>query len=187
MSSPPLALSEPQFVVLGGCFALWAVVLAFSGLSRHNFPLKPGSERLVMTVSALLMAGAIGTAIGFAKNGPKGGQEGKAKTAATTKGAPPPKGPVQTLQLAADPTGQLKFDKSALQAKAGGVKIVMTNPSPVQHSVAIQGTGVTAAGPIVGHGKQSQVAATLKPGKYTFYCTVPGHRQAGMQGTLTVK
>jgi uncharacterized cupredoxin-like copper-binding protein len=31
------------------------------------------------------------------------------------------------------------------------------------------------------------VSAQLKPGNYTFYCSVPGHRQAGMQGTLTVK
>jgi plastocyanin len=186
VNSLPVALSEPQFVVVGGCFALWAVVLAFSGLSRHNFPMNLPTERLVMGISALLMVGAIGTAIGFAKNGPKGSQVGKEKQAAANK-TPPPKGPVQSLALSADPTGQLKFDKPSLQAKAGGVKIVMTNPAPVQHSIAIQGNGVNVAGPVVGHGAQSTAAATLKSGTYTFFCTVPGHRQAGMQGTLTVK
>ena len=127
---------------------------------------------------------AIGTAIGFAKNGPKGSQAGKEGAAKTTAA---PKGPVQTLQLAADPTGALKFDKSSLQSKAGGVRIVLKNPSTIPHNVSIQGTGVNAVGGTANGGGTTQVVATLKPGSYTFYCNVPGHRQAGMQGTLTVK
>jgi uncharacterized cupredoxin-like copper-binding protein len=63
----------------------------------------------------------------------------------------------------------------------------MSNPSPVQHGVAIEGNGVSKTGSIVNQGGTSTVTAKLKPGKYTFFCPVPGHRQAGMQGTLTVQ
>ena len=55
--SLPFALTEPQFVVVGGLFAVWAVVLAFSGLRRHNFPLNQPGERTVMAVSALTREG----------------------------------------------------------------------------------------------------------------------------------
>jgi plastocyanin len=92
-----------------------------------------------------------------------------------------------TLKISADPSGALKFTKSTLTAKSGKVTIKMDNPSPVQHAVSIQGTGVSASGNTVGKGGVSTVSANLTPGKYTFYCPVDGHRQAGMQGTLTVK
>ena len=91
------------------------------------------------------------------------------------------------LKLSADPGGALKFDKSSLSAKAGNVSITMSNPSCVAHGVAIEGNGVSKTGSIVNQGASSTVTASLKPGKYTFFCPVPGHRQAGMQGTLTVK
>jgi plastocyanin len=63
----------------------------------------------------------------------------------------------------------------------------MTNPSSVPHDVAITGNGVSAIGLIVTGGGKSTVTADLKPGTYTFYCSVDAHRAAGMQGTLTVK
>ena len=93
-----------------------------------------------------------------------------------------------TIDEAADPSGQLKFTNSALTAKAGKVTINFTNKSPLPHNMTIQqGTN----GPVVGAtptftGGTKKLSVTLKPGTYTFYCTVPGHRQAGMQGTLTV-
>jgi plastocyanin len=90
------------------------------------------------------------------------------------------------LSLQADKS-RLKFDKSALSAKAGKVTIAMTNPSALQHNVAIEGNGVSAQGKIVGQGGTSTVTASLKAGKYTFFCAVDGHRKAGMEGTLTVK
>ena len=91
------------------------------------------------------------------------------------------------LKLSADPSGQLKFDTSSLSAKAGKVTITMDNPSPVSHSIAVEGNGVDKKGQTVGQGGNSTISVSLKPGKYTFYCPVDGHRQAGMQGTLTVK
>lgn len=100
-------------------------------------------------------------------------------TAATSK----PGGPT-TLQIQTDPV-QLAFVPTALTAPAGKITIVMTNKSPIQHSVAIDAPG-DVAGQIVNMGQTSTTTATLKAGSYTYYCTVPGHRQAGMVGTLTV-
>ena len=82
---------------------------------------------------------------------------------------------------------RLAYNKKTLTAKAGKVTIVMTNMSAVfQHNVAIKGKGVSKKGKVVGKGGQSKVTATLKPGTYTFYCTVPGHEAAGMKGKLIV-
>ena len=92
----------------------------------------------------------------------------------------------QTLKIAADPGGALKFDKSSLTAKAGKVTIVMDNPSDLPHAVEIEGQGVEAEGKTVTKGGVSKAGAKLKPGKYEFYCPVDGHKQAGMEGTLTV-
>jgi uncharacterized cupredoxin-like copper-binding protein len=96
-------------------------------------------------------------------------------------------GASSNLQLAADPSGQLKFDKSSLSTKAGNVTITMDNPSPVPHAIAVEGNGVDKDGSTVQMGGKSTVTVSLKAGKYTFYCPVDGHRAAGMQGTLTVK
>jgi uncharacterized cupredoxin-like copper-binding protein len=90
------------------------------------------------------------------------------------------------VKLSADPSGALKFNTTTLSAKAGTVTITMNNPSSVQHGIAVEGNGVSKDGKIVGQGGTSVLAVQLKAGKYTFFCPVPGHRQAGMQGTLTV-
>lgn len=108
-------------------------------------------------------------------------------TTITTQAAPPPGSPTATVALSADPTGALRFDRKSATAKAGNVKLVMKNPAPVAHGIAIQGAGVNATGQTVQSGGTSTVSAVLKPGTYTFYCPVPGHRQAGMEGTLTVR
>ncbi|HEX3453116.1 MAG TPA: plastocyanin/azurin family copper-binding protein [Gaiellaceae bacterium] len=81
----------------------------------------------------------------------------------------------------------LAYNKKVLTAKTGKVTIVMTNPSFLSHDVAIKGNGVRVKGKVVGKGGTSRVTANLKPGTYTFYCTVPGHEAAGMKGKLIVK
>ena len=93
----------------------------------------------------------------------------------------------ESLKLAADPSGALKFDKTALSAKAGKVTITMDNPSSVPHAVAVEGNGVDKDGETVTSGGKSTVSVDLKPGTYEFYCPVDGHKQAGMKGELTVK
>jgi plastocyanin len=91
-----------------------------------------------------------------------------------------------TLKLSAAKTS-LAYNKKVLTAKPGKVTIVMTNPSFLSHDVAIKGNGVKVKGKVVGKGGTSRVTANLKPGTYTFYCTVPGHEAAGMKGKLIVK
>jgi uncharacterized cupredoxin-like copper-binding protein len=91
------------------------------------------------------------------------------------------------VEIDADPTGQLKFLASSASATAGNVELRMHNMSSTPHDIAVTGGGVNQIGSIVSNGGVSTVHASLKPGKYTFYCSVPGHRQAGMVGTLTVK
>ena len=49
------------------------------------------------------------------------------------------------------------------------------------------GNGVSQVGKVVQNGGTSTVSENLKPGTYTFYCSVDGHEAAGMKGTLTVK
>lgn len=110
---------------------------------------------------------------------------GSKKSSATPTATATTSGVATTLKLAADKSA-LKFDKTSLTAPAGKVTIQMTNPSMMDHNVAIEGGGLDAAGQIVGHGGTSTVTANLKPGTYTFFCAVDGHRQAGMQGTLTI-
>ena len=93
----------------------------------------------------------------------------------------------ENLTISADPGGALKFDKTELSAKAGKVTITMDNPSDVPHAVEIEGNGVEEAGKTVGKGEKSVATADLKAGSYDFYCPVPGHRAAGMEGKLTVE
>jgi plastocyanin len=107
-------------------------------------------------------------------------------TTAASGGTPAPSGGGSNLKLSADPSGALKFDKTKLAAKAGTVTITMSNPSNVQHAIGVSGNGVDKDGQPVGQGGTSTVTVKLKPGKYTFYCPVDSHKQAGMQGTLTV-
>jgi plastocyanin len=95
------------------------------------------------------------------------------------------------LQIAANPSGQLSYATNKATASAGAVTIEMPNMSGVTHNLAIQ-AGTGPSGPVLGHTNfiskgTTSVTVHLKPGKYTFFCQVPGHRAAGMEGTLTVK
>jgi plastocyanin len=89
------------------------------------------------------------------------------------------------LKLTADPDGGLTFDKTELTAKAGKVTITMDNPSDVPHAVEVEGNGVEEETKTLTKGT-ADVTVDLKAGKYEFYCPVDGHKEAGMEGTLTV-
>ena len=88
------------------------------------------------------------------------------------------------LQIDADETGALAFTASTATAPPGAIEFVMDNPSPIDHNIALEDGPV---GDVVGNGGTSRFETTLKPGKYRYLCTVPGHAEGGMEGEVTVK
>ena len=147
------------------------------GVVRKQIALPQGSQmpsNLVEGKDAEAVAAYVASAIGKpAEGGGAAGPSGTAKADAKN-----------VVSIPADPTGQLAYEFKSAEAKAGKVTVQSKNDSSVPHDIAIEG-GPT--GPIVQGGKVSEISANLKAGKYTFYCSVPGHEQAGMKGTLTVK
>ncbi|HEY2535382.1 MAG TPA: plastocyanin/azurin family copper-binding protein [Solirubrobacteraceae bacterium] len=92
------------------------------------------------------------------------------------------------LSLEANPEGELKYNKTSLTAKAGKVSIDLTNASSLAHNVTIESSsGAQVGATPTFQGGSKTLSVTLKPGTYKFFCSVPGHRMAGMEGTLTVQ
>jgi plastocyanin len=200
--------NETLFYILGSVLAVSAVVTSFLGLRFKAFPGR------ALPVVVLWFVVLIGAATTYAVLGSKDEQEAKAAELAKaneevesedaeapaepTEGAeesqPEPeaapetgaKGPGETLQLAASAT-VIAYDTTSLTSKPGEVTIDFENPSAIEHDVVIkQGSKEVAASERITEGETS-VSADLAPGAYTFFCSVPGHAQAGMEGTLTVK
>jgi plastocyanin len=96
-------------------------------------------------------------------------------------------GSAAALDIEAAPSG-LAYASDSAESKAGKVTVNFTNPQPLTHDVASEDSGGETIGKteLIAEGSDS-ATVDLKPGEYTFYCTVPGHREAGMEGTLTVK
>jgi plastocyanin len=175
------APSKAPLYVAGSLLACWAVLLAATGITHPGFPGSAARARLVMLASALLVATTLTAAV--VTGGPSEQTRAQAGPSPASGGS----GASNTLQLAADPTGQLAYDKKSATVKAGRVAIRFVNKSPVPHNVTIALGARTAAATSTIQGGASAAAASLQPGRYVFYCSVDAHRQAGMQGTLTVR
>lgn len=121
------------------------------------------------------------------------GQSGKDEGRLASAGAPevsskPIAAKGGKLEIEANPTGALAFASSKATAPPGPLEILSLNESPIEHNIAIEQTGgEVVEGNVVGTGGISQLQANLKPGKYEFLCTVPGHAEGGMKGELTVE
>jgi plastocyanin len=201
------------FYICGIALAVSAVLISIVGLKAKNFPGK--AFPLVILWFAILVGSATTFAVLHAKDEEKakaaeteragekfeaeGNDEaaGEATTPGETGSEGKPKGdeeaaagaaagPGGTVKLAADPT-DIAYDTTSLSSKPGKVTIDFTNPSALEHDVAIEAEGKEIAGSELIAKSETSVSADLAPGTYTFYCTVPGHREAGMEGTLTVK
>ena len=113
-------------------------------------------------------------------------EEGEEPIAEQPTDEPPIEG--GDLALTSPDAGDLVFDPESLEAEAGEVVITYTNPSEVPHNVAIEaGNETLAESETVTGGESAEATAELEPGEYLYYCAIPGHRESGMEGDLTVK
>lgn len=201
--------NEILFYICGGILAVSAVTVSLLGLKLKDFPGKLLPVVILWFAVFVLGATAFATrysgeehekkAAEYAKyfeekeaeegtQGSEGSVQGEeaAGKAAGESSKEAGGGASTTLHLEASETA-LEYDTTHLEAKAGKVTIDFKNPSALEHNVVIEQNGKELAGfePIA-EGEESETA-NLKPGTYTFFCAVPGHRQAGMEGTLVVK
>ncbi len=206
--------SKVPFYIAGGLLVVWALTLSLGlGMRKPDFPgslgrpargrrghrgararrRRDGRAHLGRAREGLGAADAdagTGAGPGRLRSVPRLASASTEPTATTRHaraGVSPAAGKAGTaLTLAANPSGLLTYNTKQLSAKAGTVTITMTNMSPLEHNVTVaEGTKVLGATPTFIGGTRT-LTLKLKPGKYMFYCSVPGHRQAGMEGTLNV-
>src|SRR5262245_54155817 len=196
------------FFVLGVVLVLAALALAFLGIrSQEKFPSTRPIQFGVTLLFVAIVVGTMSFAVVKANQEQKDRREKEATQEETAQAeAPPPSpggqpqaagggnqqppatGATESLDVSSPADGSLVFQPNGLEAPPGSLTITYDNPSPVPHSIAV----ATSNGNVVGevqpftNGSQHLELTGLAPGKYVFYCTVPGHREAGMEGDLTV-
>jgi uncharacterized cupredoxin-like copper-binding protein len=113
---------------------------------------------------------------------------GSSETSGEESAATETQGGGATVAFEADPGGELAYTTKTAATKAGQVTVEFNNPQSLTHDVAIEGPSGEVVGKteLIASGSDS-TTVNLKAGTYHFFCTVPGHREAGMEGTLTVK
>jgi plastocyanin len=187
-------MDQTLFYVFGIGIVLSALALAAVGLRNESFP----PNRIVLAGVIAYFVAMVGATTTFAFLNARDEQRKrnaeKAEAAAsqpasgttTTTGAAP-QGKATTLKLAAQ-DNTIAYDTMQLSGKAGQVTIDFDNPSTaLSHDVCLEGpTGQQIGCSDTITNSTTSLSENLKPGKYTFFCSVDGHRQAGMEGTLTV-
>jgi plastocyanin len=143
---------------------------------------------LVLALASAALVACGGSNSTTTTSTPGGGETSGGAAAEGGKEAGGGEGGGSTVAFEADPNGELAYTTTEASAKAGEVTVDFNNPQGLTHDVAIE----DSSGEEVGKteliaGEETSTTVNLKPGTYTYFCTVPGHREAGMEGTLTVK
>jgi plastocyanin len=135
--------------------------------------------------SAVLAIAALAT-LGLAACGGDDDDETAAQAPTTTAAAGGGGG--STVDISTPSGSNLAFDQKDVSAKAGSVTIDFDNQQSLQHDVKVEdSSGQELGGTDLVSSGTATATVDLQPGSYTFFCSVPGHREAGMEGTLTVK
>jgi plastocyanin len=196
-------MDQTLFYVFGIALVVSAVGVSAIGLRLESFP----PTRAALAAVIVYFAGMVAATTTFAVLNARDEQHKReareaqtpaepaagattaasgATTGSTTTGGAP-QGKATTLKLSAA-VNAIAFDTKQLTAKAGPVTIDFDNPSAVTHDVCIS----AASGQQIGCSQtismgSTSLSANLKPGTYTFFCSVDGHEAAGMKGTLAVQ
>ena len=196
-------MEETLFYVFGIALVLSALVLSAIGLRSERFP----PSRAVLAGVLVYFVVLVGATATFgvlnareeqrhrdaeqAEAATTEGEQGQATTpepttTTTTGNGGEAQGKPTTLKLAADPNA-IAYDTTELSGSTGNVTIDFDNPSAIPHDVCLESDGQElGCSATIAQGKAS-LSQGLQPGTYAFFCSVDGHRQSGMEGTLTVK
>jgi plastocyanin len=196
------------FYVFGIALVVLALIVSFAGLRMENFPGSRGVLTAVLGIMGALVVASCAFAVVLSREEADhraeevaefNAEQEEAEEAATdeedpgtTPAAEEPQieteAGVETVELTSPETGELVFEPESLEARVGEVAIDYTNPSEVPHNVAIEGDGEELAqSETVTGGDSATATVALEAGEYVYYCSIPGHREAGMEGTLTVE
>jgi plastocyanin len=139
-------------------------------------------RRITWLLALMLTAGAL-VAVGCGGDD-SGGSSGSGGTGTSSDSGSSSSSGAGALTVTADPNGAISWDKTSLGAKSGKVTLKLVNDSQTPHAIEVEGNGVEKKTANV-TGGSADLTVDLKPGKYEYYCPVPGHK-ATMHGTLTV-
>jgi plastocyanin len=193
-------MNETLFYVFGIALVVSALAVSAIGLRVERFP----ATRAVLVAMVVYFAGMVAATTTFAVLNAADEQQHREAEQAREEAANASEDEVvtttvapatettgaaeggETLKLAADPSA-IAYDTKQLSGKAGKVTIEFDNPSPITHDVCID----SPSGQEIGCSQtisedSTSLSENLKPGKYTFFCSVDGHEAAGMKGTLTI-
>jgi uncharacterized cupredoxin-like copper-binding protein len=178
----------------GHKLGLGLAVLGFAGFSLivsmlvpRWYPEFPGRGlRVFLVTCVLLFVGMMAAVIVFGRES----SEAEAKGPETTTEATTTTGTTTTTTTTATsvPVSETEFKitlpKSTLAA--GSYSFEVKNDGKIEHDLVVQGNGVDEKTPTIAPGKSATLKVDLKPGTYDVYCSIPGHKQAGMDLKLTV-
>jgi plastocyanin len=194
-------MEQTAFFAIGIALVVVALIVSVVGLRYERFPgsrlaLAVGAGVLVVMVAATTTSAVINAREEQKEhNAEAAAEEEQTETEATEAGESPKEleqeGAAEAgagnLELSAPEDGTLAYDTDTLEGGAGEVTINFDNPAAIEHDVTIEQDGEEIAqSDLVSEGA-TEVSADLEPGEYVFYCSVPGHREGGMEGTLTVR
>ncbi len=177
----------------GHKIGLGLAVLGFAGFSLivsllvpRWYPEFPGRGLRVFLVTCLLLfVGMMSAVIVLAREtteaeakGPETTTEATTTTATTTTTSAATSVPVSETEF------KITLPKSTLAA--GSYSFEVANDGKIEHDLVIKGNGVDEKTPTIVPGKSETLKVDLKPGTYDVYCSIPGHKQAGMNLKLTV-
>jgi uncharacterized cupredoxin-like copper-binding protein len=184
------------YYVIAIVIAVGAIVLSAIGLTREDFPSTAGAGRAVMAGTLLLVvAGVIALLATTHVEHPR---EEAAEAAAEEKAVEEKAGGEAKAGQPTAEEGQKVGVKEkefsialegSKELKPGPYTFEVANTGKIEHDLAIEGEALPKEPktPLIGPGKSATLNADLKPGKYKFYCTVPGHEQSGMRVDVTVR
>src|SRR5687767_13825008 len=180
------------YYVLGIAMVVGAVVLSAIGLTRESFPPSRGVARAIIAGTFLLvLAGAVVLLATTEKEHPREEAAEKAELAAEREGGEQPEGAAQGE--GGGQTVRALEDEFSIELEGGNsldsgkYRFEVVNQGKIDHDLEIEGEGVEEKTPLIAPGDEAALEADLKPAKYRFYCTVPGHAESGMDVEVTVK